>query len=356
MKTELLVIEKLELVPFFTKGDRLDDTLEKVKVEATAHVPDVSTLKGRNAIKANVTKVTKVKTFLESHGKDLAAEYKLIPKAIDANRKKSKDFLNALVEEIREPLTAWETIDKAEKAQVIDTESFLIEYELQHEDGLRDNELVDFKAAQVEADRLAEIKAATEKAATEAKAKAEAEAAERIAQAERDKVAAEQRAIAAKQAVIDAENKAAQDAINAAAREVAAKQATKDAEWLTYIAEAYEINAKIDFDRQAVTAKKNASKQVKLAEYLEYIGEAYSYNDQLIATKNAQVAEAQRQQDLADQQKREQAAREADKNHKGNINRTAMEAFIHAGLSQEQAKLAVKSIAKGLIPAVTISY
>jgi hypothetical protein len=327
MKTELLVIEKLELVPFFTKGDRLDDTLEKVKVEATAHVPDVSTLKGRNAIKANVTKVTKVKTFLESHGKELAAEYKALPKAIDANRKKSKDFLNALVEEIREPLTAWELIDKAGKQQVIDVAAYLIKFDADIEEGYRDNELIDLRAKQVEVDRQAEIKAAAD-AATK---KAEDEAAEKIQQAKQD--------------LIDAEH-----------REAKAKQATKDAEWLTYITEAYGINAKIDFDRQAATAAEEARKRQELDEWIGYISEAYAYNDQLIATKNAQVAEAQRQQNIADQQKREQAAREADENHRGAINRQAMKDFISCGMSTDSAVLAVKALAAGKISNAAIRY
>jgi hypothetical protein len=322
MSNELLVIEKLnlELVPFFTKGDRLDELLEAIKVEVMAHVPDASTNKGRTLIKNNITAAKKYRTHLESSGKALSAEYKLIPSAIDATRKKVNEFLLGVEANARESLTEWERIDKIEKKQISDTAAYLIKFDSDLEEGYRDNELFDFKLAKAEADRQAEIKAA-EDAATK---KAEDKAAEEIAQAGRDKVKAE--------------------------------QATKDAEWLTYITGAYEINAKIDFDRQAAVNKENAAKQVKLNEWIEYISEAYAHNDKLIATKNAQAAEVQRQKDIADQQKRDQANREADKNHKGNVNRTAMEAFIHAGLSQEQAKKAVTAIAKNLIPAVTIRY
>lgn len=360
MKTELLVIEKLELVPFFTKGDQLDDTLERVKVEATAHVPDVSTLKGRNAIKANVTKVTKVKTFLESHGKELAAEYKLIPKAIDANRKKSKDFLNALVDEIREPLTAWEVIDKTEKAQVIDTKAFLIEYELHHEDGLRDNELVDLKAAQAEADRQAEIKAAAEKAAAEAKAKAEAEAAERIARAEREKIAAEQREIAARQAVIDAENKAAQDAIDAKAREEKAKQDAIDAqERARYEAEQAE-QRRIKSERQAKQDAFLADQRVKYeaeqAENRRVEAEQQAKRDSEAAAENARLAEVQRQQEIVKREAKKKAELEADKNHTAAINRAVMADFISIGLDKDSAMLATKALAAKKIRFSGINY
>lgn len=327
MKTELIVIKGLELVPFFTKGDSVDQILEQIAKEARAHVPDVSTTKTRGEITANITTVTECKTYLEDERKKLADEYKLIPKKIDANGKKVKDFLTGLQKELRQPLTDWE----AERKQGKDVIAFLVDFDNNLESAYMENDNRDLKAAQAENVRLAEIETAKIEAAAKATAKAKLEAAAKIKQAQLDTAAAEQ-------------------------REAKAKQDTKDAEWLTYIAEAYGINAKIDFDRQVATAAEEARKRQELDEWIQYISEAYAINDKLIATKNAQVAEAQRQQALADQQKRDQAAREADKNHKGSVNRAAMQAFIHAGLSQDQSILAVKAIAKGLIPAVTIRY
>ncbi len=327
MKTELMVIEKLDLVPFFTKGDSVDQILERVAKEARAFVPDVSTTKTRGEITANITKVTECKTYLEDERKKLADEYKLIPKKIDANGKRVKDFLTGLQKELRQPINDWE----AERKQGKDVIAFLVDFDNDLETAYMENDNRDLKAAQTETVRLAEIETAKIEAAAKATAQAELKAAAEIKQAQLDTAAAEQ-------------------------REAAAKQATKDAEWLTYITEAYGIKDKIDFDRQAEAAAEEGRKRQELDEWIGYIGEAYAINDKLIATKNAQVAEAQRQKDIADQQKRDQARREADKNHKGNVNRAAMEAFIHAGLSQDQAILAVKAIAKDLIPAVTIRY
>lgn len=321
MSNELVALEVSENnYPKIYCAGGLDAFYEKAKAQVDGEVPDLSTTKGRKRIATLAADVSRSKTAVEAPGRAYNKHLKSLPKIIDKELREFCDKMDKLRDDTREPLTAWEVIDKAEKAQVYDTVIFLTKYEDDHEQALSENELIDLRASQAEADRQAELKAA-EDAATK---KAEDKAAEEIAQAGRDKVKAE--------------------------------QATKDAEWLTYITGAYEINAKIDFDRQAAIAKENAAKQVKLNEWIEYIGEAYAHNDKLIATKNAQVAEAQRQKDIADQQKRDQANREADKNHKGNVNRTAMEAFIHAGLSQEQAKLAVTAIAKSLIPAVTIRY
>jgi colicin import membrane protein len=49
-------------------------------------------------------------------------------------------------------------------------------------------------------------------------------------------------------------------------------------------------------------------------------------------------------------------ARQADKEHRGKINRAAFAAFVQGGLSDEAALIAVTLIAKRAIPNVTISY
>jgi len=109
MSTELIVLEDVKIEPFFIGGKGIDSILAEIESKAMEHVPDVSTLKGRNAIKANVTKVTNCKTFLEASGKDLSAKRKLEPKLIDANRKRVKEFLEALQATARLKLTEWET-------------------------------------------------------------------------------------------------------------------------------------------------------------------------------------------------------------------------------------------------------
>ena len=281
MNTELLVIEKfnLELVPFFTKGDRLNELLEAIKIEVMAHVPDVSNIKGRNAIKANITAGKKYRTHLEECGKKLSAEYKLMPKTIDTYRGEVKVFLLDVEAEARKELTAWELIDKAEKAQVADTDAYLIKFDADLEEGYRDNELIDLKAKQAKLERQAEI----DKAADAAKVKAKEDAAEEIKQANIDK------------------EKAEADARFAVA-------AAADAKWLAYISE------------------------------------AYSHNDQLTAAKSARDAVLRSQREEDDRIKTEKKAREADKNHKHTVKVEAMEDFIAAGLSEDSARIAVRSL------------
>jgi hypothetical protein len=329
MKTELLVIEQsgFELEPFFTKGTGIDEILNKLETEIMAHVPDVSTVKGRGEITANISKAKVYRLHLFDCRKKLSAEYKLIPSTIDKHGKKVNDFLLNIEAKARIQLTEWEVEDKAKKERA----ALLVKIEQKHDDANIENELFDLKAKQAEADRQAEIKAASEKAAAEAKAQAEAEAAERIAQAEREKIAAEQREIAAKQAVIDAENKAAQDAIDAKAREEKAKQ-------------------------DAIDAQGRARYEAEQAEQRRIFAEQQAKRDAEVAAENARKCEIRKQEVEAHQAKVDKEAREANKRHVNGIKTKAMNDFISCGLDDASARLAVKALAAGKISNAGISY
>lgn len=322
MSTELVIIEKLnlDLVPFFTKGDRLDELLDAIKVDIMAHVPDVSTPKGRTLIKNNITAGKKYRLHLEESGKKLSAEYKLIPSAIDATRKKANEFLLRVEAKARERLTEWELIDKAEKKQIADTAAYLIKFDYDLVEGHRDNELIDLKAKQAAADRQAEIT----KAADEAKVKAEDKAAAEIKQAKLDKETAE----------ADADK---------------AKQATKDAEWLTYISEAYTHNDKLIADNNRIIAK-------QAAEWLAYLNEAYAHNDQLIAAKSARDAVLRSQREEDERISREETRLKADKLHTKGVKIKAFNDFRAFGLDIANARLAVQALAAGKIAGQELKY
>ena len=199
MPNELLVLEKVEMVPFFTKGQNVKDVLSAIEEEALSFVPDVTTAKGRAAIKAMVTKVTKSKTYLEKHGKDLAAEYKAIPKVIDANRREVKDRLTTIAEAVRAPLTQYE----AEQAEI----ERLNLVEADHEIGLLLNEKYDKERAEhIEQERKAEEDRQTQlKAEQEEREKRIAEeAAENARKAEISRQEAEAKRITDEKAALEA--------------------------------------------------------------------------------------------------------------------------------------------------------
>lgn len=316
--TDLVVVENLELVPFFTKGDQVESILDRLTEEANSYVAgDLSVKKNRDAVKAMVTKFTKSKTYLESKGKELAAEYKAIPKAIDANRKLVKDTITELQEIVRKPLTDWEDEQKAiEAAEIAAKEAAEIakQVEIDHEMAL----LLDEK---FEVDKKAELeRIEQERIAYEAELKAKA-AAEAKAEAER--------LSSAKQAAIE-EQKA--EAIRKEQRAIIEKEQ----------AEQRERQLKIDAEnaeKQRIIDAENAEKK-RIAD--------------IEAAKQAQIAQQKAEESrLAAEQK----ARDEDKEHRASVNNCAASALIEfANITEDQAKAVVIALVKGQIPNATLTY
>lgn len=309
MSNEILVIEKVEIVPFFTAGAGVDATLEAIAKEVRSHVPDVSTTKGRDAIKATVTKVVKSKTFLESKGKELAAEYKEIPKRIDANRKKAKDFLTELQAEIRKPLTDWED----EQARIAEQkrldeefEKLKAQIEFDHEIAILLNEKFDrdlaeqlAEQAKLEAERLAKLE--VERIERENKIRIEA-----AAKAEREKLEAIALAKQAELYRIESEKRAKFEAEQAEIRRIeAAKQA--------------EINAQL-------------------------------------AAEKARADEIAKQQAIKAAEEAEQKRKEANVKHVSMIRTQAKESIMALGFTEDDAKKLVLAINNGLVANCVINY
>ncbi len=309
MSNELIVIEKMELVPFFTKGDQVEDLLSQIEKEVLAFVPDVTSNKGRASIKAMVTKVTKSKTYLESKGKDLAAEYKAIPKVIDANRRIVKDKLTALADQVRKPLTDYEAEQleaQLQKKRVRDAEELAAKVDQDHEFGLLLNN-------QFDADAKAEEEAIQ-------KAEAEREAQAKADQEAREKQIAQQ---AAAMANVDQET-AEKRAIEA---ERLAKQQKAQAELDLKAAEQRRIEA----EKQAVINAETAAEQARLAEVAR------------VDAENKRVAD-------------EQTKREANKKHIGLIRKEAKESIMALGIYEDAAKKLVLAIHNDEIANVSITY
>src|SRR5690554_229276 len=115
---ELITIPSESAFEVFTKPDGIAPYLEQIRQAVIGEVPDISTDKGRKAVASLAFKVSKSKTYLDSVGKTLVDEYKEIPKKIDANRKQARDYLDALRDEVRQPLTEWEEQQKIVQAVI----------------------------------------------------------------------------------------------------------------------------------------------------------------------------------------------------------------------------------------------
>ena len=325
---DLVVVENIELVPFFTKGAKVDEILEAIALEAVSFVAgDLSVEKNRKSVKAMVTKITKSKTYMEAKGKELAAEYKAIPKAIDANRKRVKDTLNDLQELVRKPLTDWEDEQKeieAAKLAVKEAADLAIQVANDQEMALLldDKFNADAKAEleRIEQERIAYEADLQAKAALEATRLAEEKAEAQRKQVEEDKQAAirnEQRAILEKEQSEEREKQAVINAENA--------------------------------EKQRVIDLENSEK-AKVIEAER--AEARRIADIETARKLLILA----QENEADQLAAEQKARDEDIENQRTVNQSVIAALLLTGLNEEQARKVTTAIIKGQIPNVKLTY
>lgn len=99
------VVNKASLLSFFKEGANLDAIYNVVQAKARALVADVTTADGVSKIKSTARQIASIKKRVDDIGKDVVAELKDLPKQIDANRKKWREDMEALQEEIRRPVT-----------------------------------------------------------------------------------------------------------------------------------------------------------------------------------------------------------------------------------------------------------
>ena len=352
---------------FFIKGDYVNDLVAEIKADAEKHKPDVSTLKGRNAIKANITKIVNKKTTIEKFGKDLSSEYKNKPKLIDATRSKLNEEITKLQVYFRKELTYWEEQEKiriendrikAEKekvqAQVDQDHELAIEQYKTHLREVSDKKIADeladkLLAEKQEEDRIKREAEIVRQAAEDARIKAELEA-EKV----REKIERE------KQRAINAKLQAEQDVRDSLAREKLLVEQTaqrkREQEWLDNISEAYRINDdlnhKVEVARLADIAESNRLKAIKDKEQAEINAE----NARLQSVENERLAGIERQRRADSKIKEEAERREADKKYLGTVHRGILSVLIKNGVSEGDGKVMIKLAAKGLLPKLTINY
>lgn len=341
--TELVTFAPDNPVAVLTNAEQFDALLGRIREEVAAHKPDLTTRKGRDAIKSLAYKVTRTKTALDDAGKELNASKRAEIDAVDAVRRDVRAKLDDLAATARKPLDEWEKRE-AERQERIDEIMALIHGATEHIRECESHEIQaridDLTALEFDADVFregleiainAKMMAITNLgAALDRQLQAEADARElaelRRQVEEREELA---RIEAEKQAAIEADRIAEERRIadeNAAeAKRIADIKAAE---------EAAAANAKAEADRIAKAA---------------------------IDKANAE-AEALRQADIARQREidriaAETAAREADKAHRGAVMKAAKEAIMASGdIDENAAKKIVLAIVAGEIPNTRINF
>jgi hypothetical protein len=304
--TAVAIPERTELVAMFKSENGLDPLLARIEAEVRSHVPDVTTKKGRDAIASLAYKVARSKTALDDAGKTLTEEQRRQINVVDASRRLMRDRLDALKDEARKPLDAWEAEEKdrvdALKARLArlrdaapaeDTPDAFATLIARVEATAIDESWQEFtaEAAQVKDATLKRLQDAADlvRLRAEAAARAEADrlAAEAAAEAERQRLAAEAEAQRkADEELREAERAAQIEKDKAEAAQRAAKEA--------------EDRAKAEADRQAKeAADREAALQRQLAEAKQR-EEAAAQAERNRIAEEARVAEEARAKRASD--------------------------------------------------------
>lgn len=358
----------------------LTQFFDAVQAEVTVEVPDLTTRKGRERIASLAAKVSKSKAAVEKPGRDYLKRLKEMPKVVEAELREFVTKMDSLRDATRQPLTEWEEAEQARKDKHVDSIQAIKDLTFFEATPAADHvaklianlESVEIndsweeflaEAAQVKDQTLAKLRVLLAERTTYeveqaelVRLRAEAEAqAQRDRDAEIARVAAEQARFQAEQqaqAERDAAARREQELLEqAAAAQRATEQAARDAE----AAERQRLQLQLQAEqaeRQAAQAKADQIAAEQRAEQNRIDAEAR----QAKAVEQARLDELARQKAAADELLRKEKLREADKAHKGAIYKAAKEAFMHHGMTEDCARLAVKLIASNFIPAVKIEY
>lgn len=352
MSSQLLAIEDISEASapaIYVKGG-LQRFIDAVQSEIGTEVPDTTTRKGRERIASLAAKVSKSKVAIEKPGRDYLKRLKEMPKIVEEELREFVRTMDALRDEVRSPLTEWERAEAARVAEherriselrCVDVEgrnaaeiasaiSLIEEYEVDESWEEFEAEAHRVKAASLAALREALTKRQQYEAEQAELERLRAEAAQREQKEREERIARE----AAEQAQREAEQRAQAERDAAAKREADAKAA----------AEQRELQLKLEAEQ---SARRELEAQQR-AEQAERDAEA-----------KAQAAAAAERQRQADEQVRIEAeakAREADIAHKTAVLTSIKEAFMGAGITEEQAKAIINMIRKGEVPSVSITY
>lgn len=370
---KLIAIEEISEAnaPAIYVAGGLQQFIDLVKGEVQGEVPDLKTRKGRERIASLAAKVSKSKTAVEKPGRDYLRRLKEMPKVVEAELREFVAKMDALRDEVRQPLTDWQA---AEDARVDKHNSMIRHIEdcglgliggqpqpfalLFRE--LEEKIIVDekFEEFEAEAHRAKATALAKLQASFDEHQKREAEQAELARlRREAEERAEQDRIRLAQEAAVEAERqRVAQE--QQAEREAAARR------------EQELIDQAAAQEREAENQRLQLKLQAEQAERARIQAEAdrVAAEQRMEQERQAAALQAERDIELAREDERrradaaaaeilrQQEAREADKAHRASINRAALEAFMAEGMPEACAKQAVTLIAQRKIPNIAIQY
>lgn len=403
--TDIVAIVMQTPVVVLTDAKQRSSLYAHIEREIEAFVPDVTTNKGREAIKSLAFKVTKTKTAIDAAGKLLNEEARSQINVVDEARRDARNTLDILAERARKPLTDWEEAEKARvhKCEVLLTDiaqAAIISID-DTADAVRQRGTEVWNTAldpEVFGDRMADAQRVKDEAVAALKnalarlIKEEADRAEleklRAAETERLRVEAEkeeaaeierkaieaarieeERKAAAEKAEADKIAAAREEAAQAAQREIEAKHAQELArinrgrEMFAYIREVVAGRIGGQVQPFGVLLRELESKVVVIGEgYGDMEAEIEQARVDGLASLNAamerQATQRKAEEDRIAEQEQLAAEHERQQNKANRAAKktAAKQAIMTCGASEDTAQKIVLAIIAGEIPAVTLAF
>lgn len=341
-----------------------DGLFNHIRSEIDAFEPDVSSAKGRAAIKSFAYKITQTKTAVDDAGKKLTEEWRAKTNAVNESRREVKAKLSEMAEAVRKPLTDWEVAEEKRAQECRDKIQWMRSAKNVFIEDTSENVRERGKAVyeteltpEQYGDLLAEAQAVKDETIQSLKAslarlvKEEEDRAElaRLQQAEQERLAREA---------------AEREAEEQRRREVEEARLAEERRIKTERLEAERIErAQQEAADRAKREAEEAAERDRLAEQqrieAERAEEQRKHNEALEAERQrAQEAEQREAERIAreQQEEAERAAREADQEHRANVKNAARDALIATGASNALATKIVLAILAGDIPAVRLEF
>lgn len=121
--TDIAVVVAQKPAVVLVDREKCEELYAHIQREVDAFEPDLTTAKGRDAIKSLAFKITRTKTAIDAAGKQLNEDARAQINAVDAARRDAREKLDAMAKAVRQPLTDWEAAEEERVAwcnQVID--------------------------------------------------------------------------------------------------------------------------------------------------------------------------------------------------------------------------------------------
>ena len=313
----------------------IEEVISKIETESRSITFDINTKDGQATCRSLAAKIASAKSALDKAGKAKKDEYTVTTKLIDADRNLTKSRLQALQDEIRQPLTELEQREAQRKAQHEANLAALGYVDIQAHDHVGSDlikERIEFLENTVISDSWEEYKSQALEVKDNALRVLRPEF-ERVKNREDEQ--AELARLRAEQA-----HREQQEREERIAREATAK-------------------AKADAERQAQQVAQEAERKEREAKEREARLIAEKESAELRAKQQAEDA-ARREREAIEAERLEaerlEAKRQADKKHREAVFFKAKDDLVAGGIDEETAKAVIKLIHTNKISNVTIKF